>query len=281
MLRGRFAPRSLPARVFWLIVGIILLVELLAITPGLSSERHFWLVKRVTEARVAAVCVGASRDPVSPQMRDAMLRISDTVAITLEQGQSDISLVPEHLPARLGPDIDLDKEDLLTGMWRADIAVLGQAAPFARVRMSWPPAKEQIEIIVSQRDLALHLQRFLAFSAVLAAILAVVTASLVFAALNRLLVRPLQVMTAGIAGFRRNPGYAGAGGLKWLAGRGDDEISRAARELVTMQDELRADLWRNARKSAMTCATSSPPPCWWVTGCTAITTRWCGRPPIP
>jgi signal transduction histidine kinase len=95
------------------------------------------------------------------------------------------------------------------------------------------------------------LRLYVARAAARAVGLALATGGLVFIALDRQLVRPMRVMTAGIAGFRRNPGYAGLGGLKWLSGRGDGEIARAARELVAMQDELRAALWRNARLAAL------------------------------
>jgi signal transduction histidine kinase len=82
-------------------------------------------------------------------------------------------------------------------------------------------------------------------------IIALVTGVLVFAALNRLLVRPMRIMTASIVGFRQDPQQAGFSDLSWLAGRRDDEIAEAARELVVMQDELRAALWRNARLAAV------------------------------
>jgi len=82
-------------------------------------------------------------------------------------------------------------------------------------------------------------------------IIALVTGFLVFTALNRLLVRPMRMITASIVGFRQDPEAAGFSDLSWLSGRRDDEISEAARELAAMQDELRAALWRNARLAAL------------------------------
>jgi signal transduction histidine kinase len=251
MHRENFVPRSLSARVFWLIGGIILLVELLVLMPSLGSERQNWIQGRVQCAELLALSVRDGANPVAPGLRDALLRLADTTAITLIGGGSDIRIQPDQMPAGFGPDIDLQRESLLDSMWRSDLAILGCEAPFARVYRTLPPGNIEIMVVISQTGMARHLRLYAAHVAALAAGLAMLTGGLVFAALDRALVQPMQVMTASIAGFRRSPGYAGLGGLKWLGARGDDEISRAARELVAMQDEMRAALWRNARLAAL------------------------------
>jgi hypothetical protein len=68
-LRGmEFFGRSLSARVLWLTVGIILLVELIVLMPSLGRERQAWLWERVTQAHLAAYAVeyangGTTRRP--------------------------------------------------------------------------------------------------------------------------------------------------------------------------------------------------------------------------
>ena len=46
--------RSLSARVLWLTVSIILLVEMLILVPSLGRERQAWLWQHVTQAHLAA-----------------------------------------------------------------------------------------------------------------------------------------------------------------------------------------------------------------------------------
>lgn len=252
MRRENLVPQSLSVRLFWLIAGVILLVEILVIMPGLGRERQSWLRERVMQARAVAMSVRAGAGTADPALRDTMLRLSGTAAIVLKDSSGTTALLPEKMPQELGPDIDLDRESLTAGMWRADLALLGREAPYARVHAACrPPFKGQIAVIVSQRGLARDLRLYAAHTAIFAVVLALATGGLVFLVLDRQLVRPMRVMTESIAGFRRNPGYAELAGLKWLSGRGDDEIAQAARELVAMQDELRAALWRNARLAAL------------------------------
>jgi signal transduction histidine kinase len=95
------------------------------------------------------------------------------------------------------------------------------------------------------------LRSYAAHILVLSVFIALVTGSLVFAALDQLLVRPMRILTASIVGFRHAPEQDGQSDLIWLATRREDEISRAAAELKLLQDEMRAALWRNARLAAV------------------------------
>jgi signal transduction histidine kinase len=251
MLRQNFVPRSLSARVFWLIVASILMVEMLVVMPGLGRERQYWLWSRAQGAELLALSIRDGAGPPNPVLRNALLQLSDTQAITLTAGPDSVQVLPDKMPSQFGPDIYLQQESLLTSMWRANLAVLGRQAPYARVCETFRQGNMHLAVIISQRRLAHDLRHYLLHVAALAAVVGLVTASLVFVALDRELVQPMRVMTASIAGFRRNPGYAGLGGLKWLSARGDDEIAAAARELVAMQYELRAALWRNARLAAL------------------------------
>lgn len=250
MPRERLSSRSLSARVFWLIAGIILLVAFVAVMPGLSLDRQNWLRDRVIQAHLAAMSIKDGAGPADPALRDTLLRLSDSVAISLKSGNTEISLLPDTMPAQSAA-IDLDQESPITRLWRADLDLLGLAPPFARIAVTYPGSAARLEVTISRRELTRDLRRSMARSAEIAVVLAAVTASLVFAALDRLLVRPMRIITASIAGFRRSPGHSGLGGLKWLSARGDDEIALAARELAAMQDELRAVLWRNARLAAL------------------------------
>lgn len=246
-------PRSLPARVLWLTVGIILLVEIVILMPSLGRERQGWLWDRITDAHLAAFSVATSGGvaALDPGTKQALLQLSGSEAIKLMQPGSSMELADSADPA---PDraIDLDSEDLLTSMWRSDLAVLGLGGRHILVSATSPlETTMKVQVIVSGAALASHLRIYVGHIAALSVLIALVTGLLVFAALNRLLVRPMRIMTASIVGFRQDPEQAGMADLSWLAGRRDDEISVAARELAVMQDELRAALWRNARLAAL------------------------------
>jgi signal transduction histidine kinase len=256
-LRPYLWPRSLPGRVLWLTIGIILLVEMLILMPSLGRERQAWLWDRVTQAHLAAFSIGVAMKTGAPDGVDettqlALLNLSQTESIRLFQpGGATLSL-PGDMGGSWTKQIDLGQEDLLTSMWRADLSVLGLGDQNMLIIADSPlEPNAQVQIVISGTALAAHLREYVGHIAALSVLIALVTGLLVFTALNRLLVRPMRIMTASIVGFRQDPEQAGLSDLSWLADRRDDEISEAARELAVMQDELRAALWRNARLAAV------------------------------
>jgi signal transduction histidine kinase len=255
-MRRVFIPHSLSARVLWLTILIVLLMEIAVLMPSLGHERQTWLAERVTRVQLAAFSVADSVQdaamPLDPKTRDALLKLSGSEAFTLIEGEKTISLSPAQAVANFDQPINLDNETLFDSTWRAGLEVLGLAGerlPVIATSAFRPDTR--IEITVDQAALTAHLRRYGEHLGAAGVSIALITGGLVFLALDRLLVRPMRIMTASIVGFRRDPEYAGLSGLRWLSTRGDDEIARAARELVVMQDELRTALWRNARLAAL------------------------------
>ncbi len=250
-LRPYMLPRSLPARVLWLTVGIILLVEMVILIPSLGRERQNWLWDRVTDAHLAAYAIAKTGPLGGPVGDKALLKLSGCEAIKLIMPDGMLDM-PAMAAAPVDATMDLDQEGFFTGMGRAVLEVLGLGGAHVQVSAASPLAPgTRVQVVVSGAALASHLRVYVEHIAGLSVIIALVTGVLVFAALNRLLVRPMRIMTASIVGFRQDPQQAGFSDLSWLAGRRDDEIAEAARELVVMQDELRAALWRNARLAAV------------------------------
>lgn len=245
--------RSLSARVLWLTVSVILLVELATLMPSLGRERDAWLWARVTQAHLAAFSAAQTSDgTLDDATRRALLQLSNTESIKLiEPGQKILLLQPDR-PLAANRTIHLGAETLFYSTWRADMDMLGLGSKLLEVIAPSPLQQNTtLDIIVNGDDLATSLRTYAAHVAVLSVITALVTGLLVFAVLDHLLVRPMRIMTASIVGFRQDPEQDGQSDLAWLAQRRDDEISRAARELKVMQDEMRAALWRNARLAAV------------------------------
>jgi signal transduction histidine kinase len=245
--------RSLSARVLWLTVSIILLVEILILMPSLGRDRQAWLWQHVTQAHLAAFPAAVAAGALDLKTEDALLQLSDTTFIKLAEPRRLIVVMRPDRPSP-PPDltINLADESLLTSILRAEREVLGLGPKWLQVIAPSPLQNNAIlDITVSGTELARHLRNYAAHILILSLIIALVTGSLVFAALDRLLVRPMRILTASIVGFRHAPEQGGQDDLIWLAGRGEDEISRAASELKLLQDEMRAALWRNARLAAV------------------------------
>jgi signal transduction histidine kinase len=253
-LQPYLLPRSLSARVLWLTVAIILLVEMVILMPSMGRERETWLWDRITQAHLAAFSVAAAGqdDGVNAATRNALLKLSGTEALQLMEPGKDILLLPPQGTMPAGPAIDLDQESLLASIGRADLEVLGFGPAQLLVSATSPLDKSmQVQVIIDGGMLASHLRSYVEHIAALSVVIALVTGILVFAALDRLLVRPMRILTASIVGFRQDPEREGMNNLARLSARREDEIADAARELAVMQDELRAALWRNARLAAV------------------------------
>jgi signal transduction histidine kinase len=244
-------PRSLPSRVLWLTVGIILLVEMVILMPSLGRERETWLWNRVTDAHLAVFSATIGGGQADDAARQALLNLSGAEAIRLIEPGGD-TVLRGPVPPLVDSTIDLEQEDFLTSIGRADLDVLGFGGMHVMVSANSPlNEKARVQVVISGAALAAHLRVYVAHIAALSVLIALVTGLLVFAALNRLLVRPMRIMTASIVGFRQDPEQASFADLSLLARGRNDEISDAARELTIMQDELRAALWRNARLAAV------------------------------
>ncbi|HQT37844.1 MAG TPA: HAMP domain-containing sensor histidine kinase [Acidocella sp.] len=256
-IRPYLIPRSLSARVLWLTVEIILLVEIVILMPSLGRERETWLWDRVTDAHLAVYSEATEAKAIQGGMLDSqtqqyLLRLSGTEAIKLVQSGSVATLMPADANLQIAGTINLDNETILGSMWQADLAVLGLKDGNQMVEAVSPLDKSmQVQVVIDGAALASHLRIYVGHIAMLSVVIALVTGLLVFAALDRRLVRPMRILTASIVGFRKDPARAGLTSLEWLSSRSNDEVAVAARELAAMQDELRAALWRNARLAAV------------------------------
>jgi signal transduction histidine kinase len=244
---------SLSGRVLWLTVGIILAVELVVLTPSLGNERQRWMWQRISLAHITALSAAAPQNGgLGPAAYQQLAQLSGIESIKLTQPDGAVLQVlppPPLPPARV---VYLADETLLHSTWCALKRIAGlESAPVGVVAPSPLQGNIRIEIQINGAGLNQDLRGYASHLAVLSAVVALVTGLLVFAALNRLLVRPLRVMTDNISGFRNDPEHAGQGELSALASRGDDEIAEAARELKTMLETMRAALWRNARLAAL------------------------------
>jgi signal transduction histidine kinase len=249
-----FGPRTLSARVFWFTVTIIFVVDLLLMMSGLGRQWRCCLEDRVTQAEAAVMVIAGqpSSNSVNLQTRDVLSDLSGIVAIKLTGGNEATAILPAANPLWIDPEVDLEHVGFWQSAWQADREVLGICAPFLPVSATFPAAANtHIEIIIRERTLVAHLRGYVVRMVAYSVIVSGLTGGLVYAALDRLLVKPMRIMTANIVAFRRDPEYARLSGLKWLSRKGNNEISSAARELVVMQEELRTALWRNAQLAAL------------------------------
>ncbi len=247
--RLRPQPASLSSKVLWCTVATVLIVEILALIPVLGRQRLHWMYEIKSRADVTAYAL-----QLAPPSSDGdLLRLAGIQRLTLisSHGHTHSWQIPGFSPGA-SPLFIPEKERIGYSSWMTCLRIAGFAP--AEEALVFSSALSPNEIMVANVDtspmtarLRLYARRGLS----LVVIVSLLSGLLVYAALNWLLVRPMEILTTSIIHFREAPEQLQNTGLDWLASRPKDDISTAARELQTMQDELRAALWRNARLAAV------------------------------
>jgi signal transduction histidine kinase len=244
---------SLSGRVLWLTVAVILAIELIVLLPGLGQLRANWMRERVTHAQLLLYSVMDQGVPDDAQLRENMLAFAGASSITLNvPGQPPLQLQSAHVLSQPAWVVQLDNESIGHSTWRALCRIAGADAPVMEIHAASPLAPgAEVVVKADATPLTDELRSDAAHVFTLTVIVALVTGLLVFAVLDRLLVRPMRVITTSIINFREDPEQDETSDLAWLAARPEDDISTAARELKIMQEDMRAALWRNARLAAV------------------------------
>lgn len=244
---------SLSGRMLWLTVAVILVIELLVLLPGLGQLNIGWMEARIHHAQMLIDVVARTGIEVPADVQEDMLTYAGVASIELDvPGQPVLLLRKRDQPGPPQAIIGMAHESLGHGTWQALRRLAGQGAPVVEITSAsnlQPGAV--VKVVADAAPLTNELRSDAAHVFSLTVIVALVTGLLVFAMLDRLLVRPMRVITTSIINFREDPEQDDASDLAWLAARPEDDISTAARELKIMQDEMRAALWRNARLAAV------------------------------
>ena len=243
-------PASLSSKVLWITVVAILAMELLVLVPSLGRQRQDWLWQRVNEAHLAvyALSQGAPASAAGKVLSFAGLQ---EVTLRPPHGKPLDWKVDEAIPAA-GVRVEAAQQGLLASSWHACMRLAGFGSPEELIIAPSPLLPGALmEVRVDTAPLTLLLSNYAKNGFDIALIVALLAGLLVYALLNWMLVLPMEILTTSIIHFREAPEETRNTGLDWLATRPTDDISTAARELKTMQEELRAALWRNARLAAV------------------------------
>ena len=243
---------TLSGRVLWLTVAIILVIELIVMLPNLGRERQTWLRDRVAHAHLATYPLEQSGATLSPQAQDSLLAFAlDDQIILKEPGQPPLTLSSSHPIPPASCHVVLSDETLWYSTLRAVLHLVGLGGHEIQI-IAPSPLQENamLEVTANEAPLDADLNAYAKRAFAVTVIMALITGLLIFAVLDRLLVRPMRIITTSIINFREDPEQESASDLAWL-GSGGGRDSGAARELKSMQDEMRAALWRNARLAAV------------------------------
>ncbi len=247
--------RGLSGKVLLLTIIFVMLGEVLIFLPSIANFRLQWLKGRIAQAEIAALAAEAAPDQiVSSDLRSEILKGAGVLVVSLQKGES------RKLVLRADGDHMIDASfDLRTSMWYDAIKDAFGAMVLGKDRIisviDFPPnmSGDLIEIALEENALRKAMLGYAFNILVLSIVLSLLVASMIFAALNWLLVKPMQRLTRNMVDFGRNPEDFSR--IITPSAR-QDEIGVAEHELHDMQSELATMLQQKNHLAAVGLAVS-------------------------
>jgi signal transduction histidine kinase len=244
--------RSLSARLLVLTIAFVLLGEVLIYVPSIARFRKVYLDERIAAAHLATLSLEASPDGViSDDLEQELLSHAGVLSVVLREPTAELVLgqlppVERVYDLRTSGPAMLIRDAFLT-LWdggERTIRVIGPS-----------PARPAVLVDISLREQGLW-NAMVAYSwriLTLSVVLSLITAFLVFTALQLMIVRPLRRITDSVIAFRGRPEDAS---VNLPPSERRDEIGLVQTELSSMQGALRNALAHQTRLAALGSAVS-------------------------
>lgn len=246
---------SLSGKVLLLTIVFVMLGEVLIFLPSIANFRIQWFKTRIAQAEIAALAAEAAPDQIlNDDLRSEILMGAGVAAVSLKKGEkrqlvlrdSNLAMVDETFDLRPGMYYNTVFQ-ALAAMARTDDRVIGV--------IDFPPnmSGDLIEIALHEQPLSKDMRSYGLRILLLSIVLSLIVAAFIFAALSRVLVRPMQRLSANMMAFGDEPENAAR--VIVPSGR-RDELGVAEHELHDMQTQLQAMLQQKSRLAALGLAVS-------------------------
>ena len=255
---------GLPGKLLLLTLLFVMLAEVLIFVPSIANYRVRWLEDRLTAARLAALATEDRRDGTVPDLlRAELLRTAQVRAVAwLRNNQQSLVLAlkgDEQASAIYDLSSDAYRGGFLHDLgMRAGLIWDALAVFFAGDErliavVGEPVAGDKIRIVLPEAALRTAMVQYSLNILGLSIIISIITAALVYFALNTMLVRPMMRLTRNILRFSQHPEDASR---IIVPSQRKDEIGIAERGLAHMQGELVHTLQQKSRLAALGLAVS-------------------------
>ena len=240
---------SLSARLLALTVIFVMVSEVLIFVPSVARFRVNYLEDRIKDAHLAILTLDATPDYMpSKELAADLLRHVGAHGIVIHK-QSTTLMLDEGAPPHIDATYDLRGASFMTLIGDAMGALGEKGNRILRVvDISPKDPRLVVEVTIDEAPMRAALWDYGIRILELSIVISLITAALLYVALQWLLVAPLRRLTAAMIAFRENPEDAAR---VVMPSARDDEMGLAQRELATMQETVRQALRHNARLAAL------------------------------
>jgi len=241
--RAAGAPRgmSLSSKLLWLTILFVMIAEVLIFVPSVSNTRVRWLADRLNTAAAAAVVIDAVNEMGLPQsIQDDALMATGTKAIVLRKDGASRMIATADMPPVVTHQYNLSDATPVRAIVDAFDTILFGGDRV--IRVYGPVADDPnmiIELVLEDAPLRHAMLIYGRNVFLLSVLISIITASLVFFAINRLLFRPVRRVTENMQAFSEDPENPNR---IIIPGPAVDELSAAEGHLAAMQTRLQQTL---------------------------------------
>ena len=247
--------KSLSGKVLALTVIFVMLGEVLIFLPSIANFRIQWLKARIAQAEIAALAAEAAPGAVVEELlRTEILKGAGVLAVSLKRGEAKQLMLRNTEIAVIETNFDLRGGMYYTTAWEA-VRTLFRTQDRIIGVVDFPPnmSGDLIEVALHEAPMATAMRKYGLNILVLSIVLSLVVAAMIYAALNRVLVRPMKRLSANMMAFGDMPEDSKR---VIVPSSRSDEIGTAEHELHDMQSQLQNLLHQKNRLAALGLAVS-------------------------
>ncbi len=242
--------KSLSAKLLLLTIAFVMLAEVLIYAPSIARMRLVYLQEHLAAAHLSILALEATPDNmVSKEMEAELLQHVEAYMVALTKPEQGKLMLMVATPEVIDATYDLREDSFFGLIGDAVVTLLAPDNRLLRIIGSSPKDSQiLVEVVMDEAPLRREMYDFSWRILNLSLVISVFTAALVYLSLHLLMIRPMRRITESMAAFRENPEVA-ADAL--APSERSDEIGIAQRELLNMQQGLRAALLQKTRLAAL------------------------------
>lgn len=228
--------RGLSGRLLWLTVIFVMMAEVLIFVPSVATMRMNWLRDRLDTAAAAGIVIDGLQPAELPRaVQDDTLLATGTKVIALRKDGTSRLLAATDTQPQVDQVFDLANTPLVSAMCDAvDTLVFGGG----RVMRVYGPIGDSdmiIELVMTDDALRKDMLKYSKTMFLLSLLISLITAVLIFLAINRMMIMPIRRLTHSMQLFSEQPDDPAR---VFSADRSRGELAVAGRHLTAMQAQL-------------------------------------------
>lgn len=231
--------RSLSSKLLLLTILFVMIAEVVIFLPSVANFRITWLEQRLNAASATSVLITQLNGGLPQDAQDEVLMATGAKAIALRRGDASQFLVVSEMPPDIYATVRVDDFRPLTAILGAFDTMLSNQERYLLVIGPIGDSNGRIQAVFPEEPLREAMLIYARNVALISLIIALITAALVFLAINRIMIHPIRELTRSMLQFSNDPEHPNS--IIQPTGR-DDELGIAEIELADMQSQLQSTL---------------------------------------